>query len=550
MKINLLISLVLFFLFIIDSLIYKNIKTTQLNEIFTVASNIEKELENSIQTGVNSVKFLNASAQSILANKKNINLVDTLNIEEIDTDGNYALDNDNNRDNRYEERVNLTGYNGLKKDKETQLEMEMSLLLTPIYEVIKESNDIFSWVYYYSNKDFMTLYPFLSKQDFVLEESYKEKPIFQFATPKNNPKRELFFTPLYMDGANLDLMVTLGMPLYDKDEFLGVTQLDITLAKQTQLLERLDYLNNNSLIVNTENEVIAVNNIASVNLKKVTMIHTLVKNEIIALQDTTKKLVLIDGKYVYSKKFTNAPWKFIYYKKASEIELISILYTLPILFLMILVYYIGGLLKKSNKQTQNLELMMRELNHRVKNNFQVILTFLWAQKKHMSDDASFRALEQTKQRIYAISSLHELLDVTDNVSIDIKTYIKGITNSFSEQQQAISYTKNSEDILLNYDEAISIGLTLNELITNSVKYAFKGIKEPKIDINFFIKDGMYVLKYSDNGIGCSEDKLKNSTGLGHDLIEGIAQKNSAEISIDSSRGFAFSLSFKVTSSRS
>ena len=199
--------------------------------------------------------------------------------------------------------------------------------------------------------------------------------------------------------------------------------------------------------------------------------------------------------------------------------------------------------EKVDEQTKDLKLMIKELHHRVKNNFQVILTFLWAQKKSIKDESSIKALEQTTQRIYAISSLHELLNISDAISINIKTYIQGILDSFIIQDDTIVYKHHVEEIMLNYDEAVVIGLILNELITNSNKYAFQGITNPYISVNFSIKENKYMLKYTDNGIGCDESKIENSSGLGYDLINGLSQKNNAELSISSNNGMELTMIF-------
>ena len=195
------------------------------------------------------------------------------------------------------------------------------------------------------------------------------------------------------------------------------------------------------------------------------------------------------------------------------------------------------------ERTHDLRLMIKELNHRVKNNFQVILTFLWAQKKSIKDEPSLRALEQTKQRIYAISSLHELLNISDTVSININRYVEGIINSFLIENSAIKYNTNIENIVLDYDEAVTVGLILNELITNSHKYAFEFTQSPNINVQFYEKEGMHLFKYSDNGVGFDADKLANISGLGYDLIYGFAQKTDAKLSISSNEGMEITITF-------
>jgi len=203
-----------------------------------------------------------------------------------------------------------------------------------------------------------------------------------------------------------------------------------------------------------------------------------------------------------------------------------------------------GLQEKVDEQTKNLQLLIKELHHRVKNNFQFILTFLWAQKQSIKDEVFLQALEQTTQRIYAISSLHELINISDTVSINIKAYIDKIISSLILQDETIVYDlDNITDLTLEYNEAVTIGLILNELITNSQKYAFTNTPQPIIKISVLSSEDSYEFEYCDNGKGCEINKIKNSTGLGYELIHGLIQKNNAKISINSDNGIKINITF-------
>lgn len=346
-KVDLYVKIALFLLFIASLIVFQGRQKAQLNDIYTNAENIKTGLESNIQGGVEAVKYLNASAQLIIDNKENMPLKFSSLIKEYNEKGNYTADYVFDKGVAYEDKANISGYGGLKKDEATLREMEMSLSLIRYFKLIKEQNRDFAWVYYYSNKDFITLYPFVESKDFALLPEYKTKPLMTYATPKLNPKKELFFTPLYMDNGGLGLMVTIGMPLYDKEVFLGATELDITLESQSTKLKRLDHLNYHSVIINKENEVIGMNNIAAPNTKKIIKIDSLLSNTLLNIPDSKGSLSFIDGKYVYSKTFANAPWKFIYYEEASEIMLRSFFYTLPLYIIMAFLFYLGKLYSRT-----------------------------------------------------------------------------------------------------------------------------------------------------------------------------------------------------------
>lgn len=348
-RVELFVKIALFLLLILSIIIFQERLKGQLNEIYTNAENIKGGLESNIQGGIEAVKYLNTSAQLMIDNKENIPLKSANLIKEYNNQGNYTADSVFDNTVAMKDKANISGYGGLKKDDATLREMEMSLSLIRYFKLIKEQNKDFAWVYYYSNKDFITLYPFVESKDFVLLPEYKTKPLMTYATPKLNPKKELFFTPLYIDNGGLGLMVTLGMPLYDKEMFLGATELDITLTSQSLKLKRLDHLNYHSIIINKENEVIGMNNIGAPNTKEIIKIDSLLGNKLVNIPDSKGSVSLIDGKFVYSKKFTNAPWKFIYYEEASEILLKSFFYTIPVFMIMGFIFYLGKLYSRTHE---------------------------------------------------------------------------------------------------------------------------------------------------------------------------------------------------------
>lgn len=191
---------------------------------------------------------------------------------------------------------------------------------------------------------------------------------------------------------------------------------------------------------------------------------------------------------------------------------------------------------KVDEQTNALSLMINELHHRVKNNFQFILTFLSVQKESIVDKSALQVIEQTMKRIYSISSLHDLFKVSDIDSVNIKTYIQGIIETFVVQEKRIMYCPNIEDIVIKYDLSIAIGFILNELMINSHKYAFDSIDKPSIHVDFYKEKGKYIFEYLDNGIGFEIDNLKHNHGLGFELIYAYVHKNNAKLTLSSDGG--------------
>jgi len=194
------------------------------------------------------------------------------------------------------------------------------------------------------------------------------------------------------------------------------------------------------------------------------------------------------------------------------------------------------------KKTQELQialdekgLLLKELNHRVKNNMQTIISLIRLQSEGLNDEKVQDIFTTIQNRINAMSILHELLYKQDTISqINTYDYFEMIVEELKK-----SYQKDTEiyfDITtdLEVDEAIYCGIILNELITNAFKYAFPN-KDGEIKVSLEKGEKSYILRVSDNGIGY--DETKPSNGLGTTLIEKLAKKQLAgDLVIDTTNG--------------
>lgn len=176
------------------------------------------------------------------------------------------------------------------------------------------------------------------------------------------------------------------------------------------------------------------------------------------------------------------------------------------------------------------DVLLRELYHRTKNNMQVISSLLALKADLINDESAKNILNEMGARIRAIALIHQKLYQSKNLSrIDLKEYIKDLakllTDSYKTTSGKISLVLELESVNVLIDTAIPCGLIINELITNSLKYAFPGDREGKISIKLHqSKDGVIALEIADNGIGIPEDKdLLNSGSLGIQLIKSIAE---------------------------
>lgn len=177
------------------------------------------------------------------------------------------------------------------------------------------------------------------------------------------------------------------------------------------------------------------------------------------------------------------------------------------------------------------KLLMRESHHRIKNNLQLINSILDLQSRNIKDPAVKKAFTESRQRIQAISFAHQRLYGNDTVEkLSLKDFltdlIQSIQSSATDVDLGIFITNNIEDITISTEKAVPIGLIVNELLTNSIKYAFAPGSSGKININLVKKQDQLELIVEDNGKGMS-DEIKG-TGFGHQLVKSMTRQLKAE----------------------
>ncbi len=180
------------------------------------------------------------------------------------------------------------------------------------------------------------------------------------------------------------------------------------------------------------------------------------------------------------------------------------------------------------------EILYKELNHRIKNNFMMILSLLKLQTKRTKNSETVASLTITRNRIESIAKLYEMLLLNNNaINLDTKLYLQSICSNIAmnvPQEITISYNIQHN---LETNNLVYIGLIVNELVTNSFKYAFEE-NQGAIDISIVKRKQIAFLRVKDNGKGF-KTRRKNSLGLTivQILVEGQLQ---GELKIDSSQG--------------
>ncbi len=194
------------------------------------------------------------------------------------------------------------------------------------------------------------------------------------------------------------------------------------------------------------------------------------------------------------------------------------------------------------------EILLKEIHHRVKNNLQIITSLLSLQGNQIKDTSIKNIFFDIQNRIRAMAMIHEhLYRSTEITLIDFYEYLKSLlaTLSINYGNFKIEIDMNIQNIFLNIDSAIPCGLIINELITNTMKYAFKNsVYGGKVNINMSIVGDNYFLTYRDNGVGLPDDIIQNgSESLGLTLVNALVQQLNGGVEIYNENGANFNITF-------
>lgn len=207
------------------------------------------------------------------------------------------------------------------------------------------------------------------------------------------------------------------------------------------------------------------------------------------------------------------------------------------------------ILKQKNQQ---IETLIRELHHRVKNNLQVVSSLMSLQSNRMDDDKARQALEEGRTRVDAMAMIHQKLYMDNELAaVDMSDYLESLAvslaNSFGYTMRHVRTTINMPRTSMDIDRAIPIGLIVNELVTNSFKHAFHNVADPLISIILQQTDkNMVELMVSDNGNGMPEaGHAKKAGSFGMKLIHTLVSQLSGELSTLQKGGTIFKINFKA-----
>jgi two-component sensor histidine kinase len=196
------------------------------------------------------------------------------------------------------------------------------------------------------------------------------------------------------------------------------------------------------------------------------------------------------------------------------------------------------------------EILLKEIHHRVKNNMAIVSSLLQLQSQYVDDEELKRIFSESRNRIGAMALVHEkLYQSKDFIEIDLKEYIQilvdNLFSSYNINKESVGLVTDIDNIHLDIDRLIPCGLILNELITNSLKHAFKDGEEGEIRIAFKAADNKVGFSVMDNGRGLPENvDFSNPQTLGLKLISSLTRQLRGEISHNGGEGLSVEIAFE------
>ncbi len=241
--------------------------------------------------------------------------------------------------------------------------------------------------------------------------------------------------------------------------------------------------------------------------------------------------------------------------RSKNIAIVSLIVLLLILIGAITLYKLYSKINQKNKiitkALKDRELLLHETHHRVKNNLQMISSLLNLQSKHIKDKKVFEVLQNGRNRVQSMAILHKNLYTGEELDmVNIQSYfenlVKNILDSYKKTTDEVTIYIEAKDIILNMESVVSIGLIINELVTNSLKHAFIDSKndKPEIIVKMNENKANYSLLVKDNGIGIDSLKVNDKAeSFGQKLIRLFTNKLKAEVIINNKNGTEVIITF-------
>lgn len=257
---------------------------------------------------------------------------------------------------------------------------------------------------------------------------------------------------------------------------------------------------------------------------------------------------------IFNRFYSKFDWFSFYDFNSIGIFISVIMFSFTIFFIIFYINKINNvdLINQEylDKTLEEKETLLVEVHHRVKNNMQIIISLLHMEERKVHDDVAKKSLKDSQNRIKAMALIHEnLYKNFEFEKMDMQKYIEDVINGIEGNYSTdnIDFELDIIDLKLDLSVAMPLGLIINELVTNSIKYAFPNGENGIISIDLFKDDDedLYVLEIADDGVGCNIDDLNNSKGIGTVLVDSLVQQIEGKLESYINEGMTKIIKFNI-----
>ncbi len=191
------------------------------------------------------------------------------------------------------------------------------------------------------------------------------------------------------------------------------------------------------------------------------------------------------------------------------------------------------------------EILLKEIHHRVKNNLQVISSLLKLQAGSLQNEAAVDAIKEGQHRVKSMALIHQKLYSAEDIrGVDIQDYFENLLLELKQVFGAIDVSSdvNTSGLKMDIDTVIPLGLIMNELITNALKYAFVDMDNARLDLSVEEQSDRLIIVLKDNGVGMDESAMEQHNSFGWKMIRSLSRKVKAEIEVINNQGTTVTLS--------
>ena len=537
------ILLVLFFLFMINSLLDKKLKNIEIE-----VKSTSKSLEQRIKGTVLALEFLEVVVKDHYSKKDTLTLNYADKLYSVDENNLFALNVEN--------LANITGFGGVSNSKDIRLEIEMAVELTQYLKTIYGTNKNYAWIYYMSKNKFQVTYPYMPSTDFIFTPKTMDKPLWKMALEENNPNHKMFVTPLYFDEAGNGLMVSVGAPLYVQKEFIGSVNIDVTLKSLNIFLKDKNLNKGKYFILNSQKQIIAADGIDGFDNKSIFLADDIIHSDIFSKTSTNSELKLIGDNYLYIIKPKNAPWTMYYYKNKYQVYQELVYYVGALLLIVLMLFKIKSLLRnlkiaqeKANKANAMKSSFLANMSHEIRTPMNSVIGFssLLANTDLNQEQKGYvNSIKNGGKNL--LSLINDILDISkieagkfkiEEMDVNIKNLADEINTLFSMKCLEKGLVLNIE-ISNNTPSFIrSDELRIRQILINLLSNAIKFTPEGSITLKIEYKDSQdLVFSVIDTGIGIIQEEQKH-------IFEAFAQQLEQSNKVYGGTGLGLSISIKL-----